>query len=241
MRLTAAAIVSALLVGSVGSARSQQDTIRTGAWIAEGTRWCANRESISELAPTLRSRDQTAIQRAIGDLPICFSVGGDVPVYEVVARSSGIVAVRFLMSEGPIDMLSWLLEEDVQNIDSASVVLVDETAPIALLYSRTSTMPKSPNLGEYSDYVRLELVVRNNTNQQVRAWRAVLVARDPFGEEMFRVELTGGRANIPPGDVREARFQFDDNEFIENEPYDYLAAYDSNTIDLLLTDIQVAY
>ena len=100
-------------------------------------------------------------------------------------------------------------------------------------------LPINTNQSRFSRVARLTLTIRNNTSQSISAWRAQVYFTDPFGEDMFQIQLTSGKANISPNDISEARFSFEDNQFIDDEPHDDLAQFDGSAIGIRFEDIRV--
>lgn len=91
------------------------------------------------------------------------------------------------------------------------------------------------------DVAVLTLRVRNTGDVAISAWRAMVVVRDPFGEELFRARLTAGRTDvIAPGATEPATFEFSDDPSVEVEPYEHLAAYAPANLRIELTEIQTA-
>ena len=112
--------------------------------------------------------------------------------------------------------------------------------PISVVRQAVDLLPINTNQNRFSRVARLTLTIRNNTSQAISAWRAQVYFTDPFGDDMFQIQLTSGRANISPNDISEARFDFEDNQFINDEPYDNLAQFDGSSIGIRFEDIRVA-
>ncbi len=82
-------------------------------------------------------------------------------------------------------------------------------------------------------------MVKNNTSQRIKAWKALLIVKNAFGDVLFRTRLTAGKANIAAGQIAEARYQWEENQFIGDEPYDNLVAYSKENLRLELSEIQL--
>ena len=111
--------------------------------------------------------------------------------------------------------------------------------PISVVGQAVELFPIDIERNRFDGVARLTLTIRNNTSQAISAWRAQVYFTDPFGEDMFQIQLTSGKANISPNDISEARFDFEDNEYRDGEPHDYLAQFDENAIGIRLEDIRV--
>lgn len=112
--------------------------------------------------------------------------------------------------------------------------------PIEIVGHRVELVAQDVMAGRMFDQSRLRLEVANRTDQAVAAWRAVAVFTDPFGDELFRIQLTSGQADIAPGETKEATFAFDDNPFIPEEPADHLRQY-GDRIGVRLEGIRVVH
>ena len=113
-----------------------------------------------------------------------------------------------------------------------------EPEPVEILSFRFSHLPADFDAMRISSEARLSLTVRNTTNSRIVAWRGVLVVTDPFGDEQFRVQITDGTANLSPGATGEVIFSWEDNEFIDDEPFDKLVAFKDN-IRIRLIDVDL--
>lgn len=87
--------------------------------------------------------------------------------------------------------------------------------------------------------VILNLHVKNNTNKKINAWRAILVVKNAFGDQLIKGQVTDGTADVYPGQVKEAAFGWEDNPFMENEPYDKISAYSKNNLNVSLVEIKL--
>lgn len=52
--------------------------------------------------------------------------------------------------------------------------------------------------------------------------------------------MTDGAADIAPGATKQASFSWEDNQFIDDEPYDKLVAYSKENLRLELTEVQLS-
>lgn len=113
--------------------------------------------------------------------------------------------------------------------------------PVVLAGHRVELVAENARAGRYHDSARLTLTLRNDGEQTVSAWRAIMVVQDPFGDELFRIQLTDGRADIAPGGTSDATFGFDDNPFIDGEPYDKLAGYNADNLSIRLENLRIVW
>lgn len=79
----------------------------------------------------------------------------------------------------------------------------------------------------------LLLIVRNDGDRLIKHWRALLVARDSLGRELFRFAVDRDSADLGPGERVQVELQFPNTPADSTEPYDHLLGND--TTNLLLT------
>lgn len=116
-----------------------------------------------------------------------------------------------------------------------------QNAPISFESHSIRALDVNVRAQRYSKAARLTLNVRNNTDQRVKGWRAWVRFTDPFGDELFDIQLTSGTADIAPGETGEARFEFEDNQFLDGEPYDKLVAYSAENITITADSVRVVH
>jgi len=102
-------------------------------------------------------------------------------------------------------------------------------------------MPIDLDAGRYSNKVQLTLYIENNTSKMIKAWRATLNAENPFGDLLFKCQLTAGEAAIMPGQAEQSNFVWEDNQFTPGEIYDHVITYSEENLKLSLTDIKVIH
>lgn len=127
--------------------------------------------------------------------------------------------------------------------DVASIAKADTAhkAPaLELIDFDTKRLPVNYDVSMYSPEAVLTLKVRNNTQKRIKAWKAVVIIKNAFGDVLFRARLTDGTANIGPGETEQASFSWEDNQFIEDEPYDKLVAYSEENLRVELTEVQLS-
>ena len=95
------------------------------------------------------------------------------------------------------------------------------------------------DIGRYQDRVVLTLFVKNNSEREIKGWRALMTVKNPFGELLFDCELTAGDQKIKPGKTEKADFGWEDNPFIHDQPYDKLMGYSEENLKIELSNIQV--
>lgn len=118
-------------------------------------------------------------------------------------------------------------------------VNAQEAQAISLEGQAIELLPVDFQVFRLSMVARLILTTRNNTSEFISSWRVMAYFTDPFGDEMFKIQLTSGKANIPPGETSEVSFDFEDNRLLDKEPFDHLASYDANKIHIRLDSIRV--
>jgi hypothetical protein len=116
-----------------------------------------------------------------------------------------------------------------------------EIEPISIEDFVKEHLPENPDINRYSNYVQLTLMIKNNTEKLIKAWRATLVVENPFGDILFRIQLTDGTASIRPRQIEKANFAWEDNMFINDEPYDQLLSYDKDNLKIKLSEIKVVH
>lgn len=95
--------------------------------------------------------------------------------------------------------------------------------------------------GSFQEFVDLTFVVRNNEDRQVKAWQMSVAFYDPFGDLLFAGRFRSGDAAVPAGDVQDASFSYDDNQFIDDEPYDYLATFAVENLEIEVVECEVSF
>jgi len=136
----------------------------------------------------------------------------------------------------------WIWEAST-TADSMFVVQASAqpTGPdLELIDYEKKRLPVDYDVNRFSPEAVLTLHVKNNTSNKIKAWQAVLIIKNPFGDTLLRVRLTDGSANIMPGRTAKASFSWEDNQFIDDEPYDKLVAYSKENMQLELTDVQLS-
>lgn len=111
---------------------------------------------------------------------------------------------------------------------------------LELVDFETKQLPVNINVSRFSAEAVLTLKVKNNTPKRIKAWKAVVVVRNAFGDVLLRARLTDGTADIAPRATEEASFSWEDNRFIDDEPYDKLVAYSKENLRLELTEVQLS-
>lgn len=97
------------------------------------------------------------------------------------------------------------------------------------------------NASRYSKDAVLTLVVKNETEKTIIAYRILIEIRNSFGEIMNKIRLTSGDSNIEPAENETAKFIFDDNQFIDNEVYDNLVAYNIKNLKIIIIEAIAIY
>ena len=100
-------------------------------------------------------------------------------------------------------------------------------------------LPVNYDVSRYRPKAVLTLYLKNNTSKRIKAWRALIIVKNAFGDVLFRARLTDGSANIPPGGTEKASFSWEDNQFIDDEPYDKLVAYSKENIKIEIKEVQL--
>ncbi len=100
-------------------------------------------------------------------------------------------------------------------------------------------LPVNTDVSRYSAEAVLTLYVKNNTSKRIKAWKALVVIKNGFGDILFRTRLTDGTANIAPGATEKASFSWEDNQFISDEPYDKIMAYSKENLKIELKEIKL--
>ncbi len=119
-----------------------------------------------------------------------------------------------------------------EQMDSLSLSLIDWTVENKL---------KNTDKNRYSDEAWLTLVLKNEENKLVKGWRVVVEVKNAFGDLLGQLQLTGGQSKIEPLKTTDATFAFENNQFIDREPYDYLTSYDKNTMTINLIEAKPIY
>lgn len=130
-------------------------------------------------------------------------------------------------------------EEGVGPEGSNAVSLPEKESALELVSFRKEMFPQDFSAGRLSDAVQLTLMLKNKTDKRIRAWKALLTVYNSFNEKLFSCELSSGRSDISLGKTEAAHFSWEDNIFINKEPYDYLSGYSAENLKLVLSDVKV--
>ena len=141
-----------------------------------------------------------------------------------------------------VSVEGWIWQASTtDDLASIAKAATDRNGPsLELVDFETKHLPVDVNVSRFSAEVVLTLKVRNNTQERIKAWKAVIIIKNAFGDLLFRVQLTDGTANIAPGQTRGASFSWEDNQFIDGEPYDKLVAYSKENMRVQLTEVQLS-
>jgi len=110
---------------------------------------------------------------------------------------------------------------------------------LELVDFETKRLPVDYDASRYSPQAMLTLMVKNNTSKRIKAWKGLLIVKNAFGDILFRTRLTDGTANIHPGQIAKASYSWEDNQFVDDEPYDKLVVYSKENLRLELTEAQL--
>lgn len=100
-------------------------------------------------------------------------------------------------------------------------------------------IPQDYKNNRYSDEVQLILFVKNNSDKEIKAWKATMAVKNAFGELLLTSNLTSGASNIKPEKIEKATFGWEDNPFIDGEPYDKIMPYSEENLKIELSNIKV--
>ena len=112
--------------------------------------------------------------------------------------------------------------------------------PLSSQKAETKVIPKDPDDENSRDRVQLTLHIYNNSEEKVRAWKAILTVKDPFGEQLFKQRLTSGSSSIEPKETKKITFEWKDDPEEKREPYDYLLIYNPDVLKIELSEIEIA-
>ena len=111
-------------------------------------------------------------------------------------------------------------------------------AEISFLKVERKIIPKDPDTQGSVDRVQLTLHLQNNSGERIKAWRAVMTVKDPFGEQLFKVRLTSGASPIGPGKMKKVSFEWKDDPEENRDRYDYLVMYNPDVLKIELSEIE---
>ena len=140
-----------------------------------------------------------------------------------------------------VSVEGWIWQPSTTNtLASIATAAATRKGPdLELVDFETKRLPVNYDASRYSAEAVLTLMVKNNTSQRIKAWKGLLIVKNAFGDVLFRVRLTDGTANIAPGQIAEASYSWEDNQFIDDEVYDKLVAYSKENLRLDLTEVQL--
>ena len=111
--------------------------------------------------------------------------------------------------------------------------------PITIEHRSMELIGPEHELQRYTPRVRLTLTIRNNTTEMIAGWGATAVFVDASGNELFRTRLTHGKADIPAGMSGDAVYEWEDNEFFHDQPFDKLVGRRADEITIRLEEIGI--
>lgn len=111
---------------------------------------------------------------------------------------------------------------------------------ISVVKAERKTIKKNLNEEGSMDQVQLSLHIQNNTGEKIKAWKATMTVKDPFGEQLFKARLTSGTSPIGPGETKKVSFAWKDDPEEDREPYDYLMIYNPEALKIDLSEIEIA-
>lgn len=91
----------------------------------------------------------------------------------------------------------------------------------------------------FTETMTLTLTVKNMGETRIKAWKARMLAKNSFGEVLFQANLSSDSSSIPPAEVEDAPFQWENNPFMENEIFDKLAATSDENLSIELSDEKI--
>ncbi|MCH7760673.1 hypothetical protein IIA15_04625 [candidate division TA06 bacterium] len=133
---------------------------------------------------------------------------------------------------------TWTFVQGASNEDPNS----PEMGPlpsISFLKVERKLIPKNPKVKGSMDRVQLALHLHNNTEERIKKWKATMTVKDPFGEQLFQVRLTGGSSPIGPRKTKKVSFEWKDDPEEKREPYDYLMIYNPDVLKIELSEIEI--
>ncbi len=114
-----------------------------------------------------------------------------------------------------------------------------KSQPLELIKFKKINRPANYSIQKYSPYVNLKLTLKNNTEETITAWKSLMKVRNAFNEEILTIMLTSGDSQIKPGMTENADFIWEDNQFIDDEPYDRLATTSSENLKIDISETKV--
>jgi|GEM_PF-2729363 len=135
----------------------------------------------------------------------------------------------------------------------AEIARIQKGEPIAVL-SPPPDMTEAPDclvsVVDFSTQIDSDLLgkrlvlsvkVKNNSPHRVKAWRAVMHIYDAFGSDIASGGVREETSSIQTGKTATTTFEFRDNRFIPDEPFDRIAVLSKENTVVKLTDCTLSY
>lgn len=100
-------------------------------------------------------------------------------------------------------------------------------------------LPKDYKGGGYGEKILLRLRIKNVTPKEIKSWKARMVVKDLFNDELFSLNIRSMNS-IKKYDWSQGGFVFKDNQFVDKEPYDILIGISDESLIIELQNIKVA-
>jgi len=168
------------------------------------------------------------------------------PNGDVLGRLTQGTPVRITEVDGrwaKVRMEAWIWLPSTAVDTSVQVVEVDvaDRPSLELVDFELHQVEVNYDAGRFNPELVMTMGLRNNTDKRITAWSAMLAIKNSFGEMLFQTGLRDGMADIAPGEIGDAIFRWEDDQFVDDEPYDRLSRYSKENLVLELSEIEVVY
>ena len=173
---------------------------------------------------------------------LCLLTAG---VLAVVVSTCGIAGLTHPQTESPATALhvAPVPQDDLVSIPISPATTGSsalEVPSLVLMDFAVVRLPQDYDENRYTDQAALVLEVGNNTDRWIKAWQAIIEVRNVFDDLLFHAQVTDGTTEIPPRDTETAVFTWEDNPFIEDEPFDYLTKFAKDNLRVSFTETKIS-
>ena len=142
---------------------------------------------------------------------------------------------------------SFILSSEIINTEDGRVIRLNDDGTYSILETET---PKNQievtshffkkHIGKYEKYsIRFMPIFKNNYNKSIKAVKFDSTFLDPFGDKIYTLKEGKSEVSISPGKTSKTTlfYFWEDNQFINDQPYDKLLSSVTNSNGSIDTSI----
>lgn len=128
------------------------------------------------------------------------------------------------------------------NMISTSEIEVEKGfALLDLTDFEIGTLPADDRSGRTQPQAVLTLMLANNSSEDIRAWRGMLIVSNKFGDKLLYTRLTDPSTQLAVGDTTAASFSWPDNPEVTDDIYDILTVFSKEGLILDLEQVEISH